>query len=89
MVRVVVRRSDVERALRRVRGKVARELKPWAAEIKHAPAGDDLDKVARAVGDAGQGVWWSDDRHIALWERLERLYADDGPERVEVEAWAL
>jgi hypothetical protein len=74
---------------RRARGQVARDLKPWAATLTHAPAGDDLDKVARAVGDAGQGVWWTDDRHIALWERLERLYAAPGEERVEVEAWSL
>ena len=27
----------------------------------------DVDKVERAIGDAGAGIWWKDDSHITGW----------------------
>lgn len=61
-------------------------LRPSAPQIP--PSGKDCDKLARAVGDAMTGVWLRDDARIAEWW-IRRLYAEDGRERVEVEAFAL
>lgn len=47
--------------------------------------GIDLDKIARAVGDAGNGILWRDDSRIAAWF-VVRLWADPGPERIELTA---
>jgi len=60
------------------------KLKPTAPE--RPATGIDVDKILRAVLDAGTGIWWKDDKRVAEIERLARLYADDGPERIEVEA---
>lgn len=67
-------------------GRNAGKLKPNLPE--RPPAGGDCDKIARAVGDAGNRVWWRDDARIVWWD-IQRLWADDGPERIEVEAWPL
>jgi Holliday junction resolvase RusA-like endonuclease len=49
------------------------------------PAGRDVDKVLRAVFDAGSGVWWVDDQRIA-WVLCERVY--NPREGIMVRAWA-
>ena len=67
-------------------GRNAAVLKESAPTIP--PTGKDLDKLARCAGDAGTGILWRDDARIAMWE-LRRGYADDGPERVEIEAHPL
>lgn len=46
-------------------------------------SGIDTDKIARAVGDAGNGILWRDDSRIACWFIL-RQWADPGPERIEL-----
>ncbi len=48
-------------------------------------SGLDLDKVQRACGDAGTGLWWRDDRQVVKWT-AERLYSPDGRECVKF--WA-
>lgn len=64
-------------------GSRANILKPNAPAL---PAtGIDLDKLQRSLGDAGTGVWWRDDSRICEW-KVQRFWADDGPERIEVEA---
>ena len=64
-------------------GGKATTLKPSAPTL---PAtGKDCDKVARAIGDAGSGVWWRDDRGIAEWH-VKRLYAEDGRTRITISA---
>lgn len=66
-------------------------LKPRAALPPAPPTGLDLDKVQRAIGDAGQGVWWTNDSRIARWD-VARVWAP--PERdiertvIEAHAWA-
>lgn len=67
-------------------GKHAAELKPNAPV--YPATGIDLDKLQRCLGDAGTGVWWRDDSRIVRWN-VERRFADDGPERIEVEAFTL
>lgn len=54
-------------------------------------SGLDIDKVCRAVFDAGTHAgWWTNDARIARWgDGSGRYYADDGPERVEIMAWSL
>jgi Holliday junction resolvase RusA-like endonuclease len=37
------------------------------------PSGLDLDKIQRAVGDAAQGIWITNDSRISRWES-QRLY---------------
>ena len=64
-------------------GKNASALKPNAPA--HPATGIDLDKIARAVLDAGTGVWWTDDKRVASLSVVRR-YADGSPERIEVEA---
>ena len=64
-------------------GRNAGELKPSAPPIP--PAGKDLDKIQRAVGDAGTGIWWLDDQQISGWI-VRRRYAEDGRIRTEVKA---
>ena len=65
-------------------GRNAGKLKESAPAI---PAGErkDLDKIARAVGDAGTGIWWLDDHQISAWF-ARRRYAEDGRIRTEVRA---
>lgn len=64
-------------------GRNAGKLKPSAP--LYPTAGKDLDKVARACGDAGSGVWWKDDRQIVAWE-IERRYSLDGKTSTVVQA---
>lgn len=68
-------------------GKNAGRLKESAPSLP--VSGIDLDKIQRAVGDAGTGIWWRDDSRIVEWSEVRRLYAEDGRERVEVEAFPL
>lgn len=68
-------------------GKNAGKLKENAPILPMT--GIDLDKIQRAIGDAGTGIWWRDDSRIVEWSEVRRLYAEDGRERVEVEAWPL
>lgn len=52
------------------------------------PSGKDVDKVCRAVLDAGQiGGWWCNDARVADLQ-VKRRY-DEGLERTCVWAWAL
>lgn len=51
-------------------------------------SGLDLDKVARACGDAGSRIWWRDDARIVEWQ-LFRRWSPDGREQTEVAAWVL
>ncbi len=44
------------------------------------PSGLDLDKIQRAVGDAAQGIWLTNDSRISRWVS-ERFYC--GPGEVE------
>jgi len=44
----------------------------------------DCDKVARAVADCGTGIWYADDSQIVDLE-INKRWADDGPERTEIE----
>ena len=67
-------------------GRNAETLKANAPTVP--PTGKDLDKIQRAVGDAGTGVWWEDDAQIARWS-ASRVYAEGLGERTEVEAWLL
>lgn len=66
-------------------GRNAHLLKPSAPN--YPGSGKDVDKVQRAVGDAGTGLWWYDDCRVMGWDVL-RLYDDGEGPRVEVEAWA-
>lgn len=52
----------------------------------YATCKPDGDKVARAVFDAGTGIWWRDDSVIARHAVL-KCYDDGQGERVEVWAW--
>ena len=65
-------------------GKNADKLKETAPF--HPCTGKDLDKIQRAVGDAGTGIWWRDDNRICAWD-VCRLY--DARERVEVSSEVL
>lgn len=62
-------------------GRNAGVLKPTAPLLPKS--GKDLDKIARAVGDAGSRIWWTDDSRIAAWT-IFRLY--DARERTLVRA---
>jgi len=67
-------------------GKNAGVLK--AREPRFPMSGHDLDKVARAVLDAGKVAgWWIDDSRVASLDLL-RLYTE-GEEKVVVTAWPL
>lgn len=66
-----------------VAGDRARPLKDGVPDLP--PAGRDIDKVQRAVFDAGSGVWWVDDQRIA-WVLCERVY--NPREGIMVRAWA-
>jgi hypothetical protein len=65
-------------------GKNARKLKPSAPSAP--PTAPDCDKLARAVGDAGTGVWWHDDAQIVGWQISKRYDAGAG-ECTYVHAW--
>lgn len=61
------------------------ELKPGAARVP--AAGRDIDKIARAIFDAGQiAQWWTNDARVADL-RLRRRYDDGIGERTWVWAW--
>ena len=61
------------------------ELKPNAARVP--AAGRDIDKIARAILDAGQiARWWVNDARVADL-RLRRRYDDGIGERTWVWAW--
>jgi Holliday junction resolvase RusA-like endonuclease len=63
------------------------ELKPNAARVP--ASGRDIDKVARAILDAGQiARWWVNDARVSDL-RLRRRYDDGIGERVWVHAWAV
>lgn len=64
-------------------GRNAGKLKPSAP--LYAPTKPDLDKIQRAVGDAGTGIWWVDDGQIVEWHAL-KFYAQPG-EGGRVEVW--
>lgn len=73
--------------------RLKKDLDEWGYAKSTAPRfpknGLDLDKVQRAVGDAGfYAGWWENDNRIAQW-KSERLFADEGPIRVEIMAWSL
>lgn len=64
----------------------------WAGAPKegapqHPATGIDLDKVARAIGDAGTGIWWCDDDQICGWCAY-RCFTEGEP-CVDVRAFAL
>jgi Holliday junction resolvase RusA-like endonuclease len=63
-------------------GKNAKALKDSAPAVPSC--GKDLDKIARAVGDAGSGLWWRDDSRIVYWE-IRRVYSER--EFTSVGAW--
>lgn len=66
-------------------GEHAGELKPGAARVP--AAGRDIDKVARAILDAGQiARWWVNDARVSDL-RLRRRYDDGIGERTWVWAW--
>lgn len=65
-------------------GKNAGLLKSNAPE--YPVSGRDLDKVARAVLDAGTGIFWRDDSRVIRLE-VSRSYFEQ--ERVSVLAWAM
>jgi Holliday junction resolvase RusA-like endonuclease len=68
-------------------GEHAGELKPNAAKVP--AAGRDIDKIARAILDAGQiARWWTNDARVADL-RLRRRYDDGIGERTWVFAWKL
>lgn len=52
-------------------------------------SGPDLDKVQRAVGDAGQGVWWTNDRRIVCWQAQKFWAATSNGPGLLVEASVL
>lgn len=61
------------------------ELKPQAARVP--AAGRDIDKIARAILDAGQiACWWVNDARVSDL-RLRRRYDDGIGERTWVWAW--
>lgn len=61
------------------------ELKPNAARVP--AAGRDIDKIARAILDAGQiACWWTNDARVSDL-RLRRRYDDGIGERTWVWAW--
>jgi Holliday junction resolvase RusA-like endonuclease len=63
------------------------ELKPGAARVP--AAGRDIDKIARAILDAGQiACWWVNDARVSDL-RLRRRYDDGIGERTWVWAWAV
>jgi Holliday junction resolvase RusA-like endonuclease len=63
------------------------ELKPQAARVP--AAGRDIDKVARAILDAGTyACWWTNDARVSDL-RLRRRYDDGIGERTWVFAWAV
>lgn len=68
-------------------GEHAGELKPNAPLVP--AAGRDIDKVARAILDAGQiACWWVNDARVADL-RLRRRYDDGVGERTWVWAWKI
>lgn len=61
------------------------ELKPNAAKVP--PAGRDIDKIARAILDAGQiACWWVNDARVSDLQ-MRRRYDDGIGERTWVWAW--
>lgn len=66
----------------------AKGLKPSAPVYPASGAFHDADKVCRSVLDCGSTIWFRDDKRVTDLT-VSRRYADDGPERVEVEAWGL
>lgn len=61
------------------------ELKPNAAKVP--PAGRDIDKIARAILDAGQiACWWVNDARVSDLH-MRRRYDDGIGERTWVWAW--
>lgn len=73
----------------------ASDYDQWGDVKSSAPrfpkSGLDIDKVCRAVFDAGKYAdWWTNDARVARFaDGSGRYYAEDGPERVEVLAWSL
>lgn len=68
-------------------GEHAGELKPGAARVP--AAGRDIDKIARAILDAGQiACWWVNDARVSDLH-LRRRYDDGVGERTFVWAWAV
>lgn len=68
-------------------GEHAGELKPNAARVP--AAGRDIDKIARAILDAGQiACWWVNDARVSDLH-LRRRYDDGIGERTWVWAWAV
>lgn len=62
-------------------------IKPAAARVP--PSGKDIDKVARAILDAGQiACWWVNDARVSDLH-LRRRYDDGIGERTWVWAWAV
>lgn len=65
-------------------GKNGNMLKPSAPV--YPGAGLDIDKVSRAIFDAGQGIWWSNDSRISDLT-VQRRYCENGDaERTEITA---
>jgi Holliday junction resolvase RusA-like endonuclease len=50
----------------------------------HTKATGDLDNIAKAVLDAGNGVLWEDDRQIAALQLAKIVGAQHEPPRVEL-----
>ena len=68
-------------------GTQAGELKPNAPKLP--AAGRDIDKIARAILDAGQiACWWVNDARVVDL-RMRRRYDDGIGERTWVWAWAV
>ena len=62
------------------------QLKPDAPRLHTSRP--DFDKVMRAIGDAGTGLWWHDDSYLAMGS-WEKRYADIGEEpHTKLVAWA-
>ena len=68
-------------------GRKARVLRASAPEWPTVKP--DLDKVARAILDAGTGVWYRDDAQVVVQGPFCKVWADEGTPRVEVVAWEL
>lgn len=68
-------------------GVQAGELKPNAARVP--PSGRDIDKIARAILDAGQiARWWVNDARVSDLQ-MRRRYEDGIGERTYTWAWAV
>ena len=60
-------------------GRRAGELREAVPQVP--ASGTDVDKVARGVCDAGTGIWWRDDRQVAVLT-VERQYGAEPQVRV-------